>query len=71
MPKAPDPPFLQASCPSCGWQTVIRQNSDVLVGPSECPECGEENLDYSQAGHAESLATHPLSYLESLLKRRG
>jgi predicted RNA-binding Zn-ribbon protein involved in translation (DUF1610 family) len=70
MPIPPRQPFLTITCPSCGWNTVIRQRSDALIVPSVCPVCGHENLTRSLSSHIQTLTTHPASYLEALLKNR-
>jgi ribosomal protein S27E len=68
MPIKPRTPFLKIVCQSCGWKSIIRQQSDALICPSICPSCGSESLERSFAGHMESFLTSPASYVGTLLK---
>src|SRR5450830_761551 len=45
MPVAPRETFFKYTCTACGWSTVIKQHSDVLVpGPLKCANCGSSSL---------------------------
>lgn len=46
---------IKTYCKNCSWHQVIWQNSDVLTTPTRCKQCGNEKLEYSEAGKIESL----------------
>lgn len=70
MPIEPRAPFLKVVCQACGWQTTIRQRSDVLLCPQTCAACGSERLSRSATGHIKSLLTDPGGYVDARLRKR-
>jgi len=44
MRPAPTNSYIKFTCRSCGWSIIIRQTSDVIVGPKNCRRCDAGDL---------------------------
>lgn len=55
MPIAPPP--IKTTCTQCGWSTVTKNTSDVIVvkPPSVCGGCGGVALRQEKAGLFDTL----------------
>lgn len=41
---------IKLICNDCNWHSIIPQRSDVIILPSQCPQCRNEHLTSEKVG---------------------
>lgn len=70
MPVAPQLPFLQVTCPACGWSHISVQRSDVITAPRVCSKCGEDHLGHSVPSSIDVMLALPKELLGWMARGR-